>query len=195
MALIAAALCLFATSPVDGSFLRELLPAMLLRGAGRASRSGPDEPRDVRRPAQEAGPASGLVNTSAQVGGVLGLAVLATLSSSRSDALLDGGASVASALTSGYHLADLIGAALVLAAVAVGLTVVRSGRPTIERVGADSAAAEAASRHAVVDDRGLAARSRGVRVRRLHAFLARLPATATAVSDQEIGAAIDPRRW
>jgi sugar phosphate permease len=145
MALIAAALCLFATSPVDGSFLRDVLPAMLLLGGG----SGIAFPALMNlamsgaRP-EEAGLASGLVNTSAQVGGALGLAVLATLSSSRSDALRDGGASVASALTSGYHLAYLIGAALVLAAVAVGLTVVRSDRPTVERVGAEPAVAEAA---------------------------------------------------
>jgi sugar phosphate permease len=86
---------------------------------------------------EEAGLASGLVNTSAQVGGALGLAVLATLSSSRTDALRDGGEPLASALTSGYHLAYLIGAALVLAAIAVGLTVVKSDRPVAERAGVE----------------------------------------------------------
>ena len=86
----------------------------------------------------------GALDQCTQVGGALGLAVLATLSSSRSDALRDSGASAASALTSGYHLAYLIGAALVLAAVAVGLTVVRGDRPTVERLGAERAVAEAA---------------------------------------------------
>jgi hypothetical protein len=70
--------------------------------------------------------------------------VLATLSSSHSDALRSGGASVASALTSGYHLAYLIGAALVLAAIAIGLTVVRSDRPAVERAGAERTLPEAA---------------------------------------------------
>jgi MFS family permease len=145
MALIAAALCLFATSPVDGIFVRDVLPAMLLLGAGAgvAFPALMNLAMSGAKP-EEAGLASGLVNTSAQVGGALGLAVLATLSSSRSDALRDGGASVASALTSGYHLAYLIGAALVLAAVAVGLTVVSSDRPTVEPVGAEPAVVEAA---------------------------------------------------
>jgi MFS family permease len=138
MALIAGALALFARSPVDGVFVRDVMPAMLLLGAG----SGIAFPALMNlamsgaRP-EEAGLASGLVNTSAQVGGALGLAVLATLSSSRTDALRDGGEPLASALTSGYHLAYLIGAALVLAAIAVGLTVVKSDRPAAERAGVE----------------------------------------------------------
>jgi EmrB/QacA subfamily drug resistance transporter len=136
MALIAGALALFARSPVDGVFVRDVMPAMLLLGAG----SGIAFPALMNlamsgaKP-EEAGLASGLVNTSAQVGGALGLAVLATLSSSHTDALRDRGEPLASALTSGYHLAYLIGAALVLAAVVVGLTVVKSDRPAGERFG------------------------------------------------------------
>jgi hypothetical protein len=73
----------------------------------------------------DAGLASGLVNTTAQVGGALGLAVLATLSASHTNKLLARGESTAAALTGGYHLAFWIAAALVVAGIAVALTVVQ----------------------------------------------------------------------
>ena len=72
----------------------------------------------------DAGLASGLVNTSAQVGGAIGLAVLATVAASRTDSLVADGDSLASALTGGYHVAFIIAAALVVASIVVGLTVI-----------------------------------------------------------------------
>ncbi len=124
LALIALALMLFARVPVHGSYFIHVLPSMLLLGVGAGacfpalmnvamSGVGPEQ----------AGLASGLVNTTAQVGGALGLAVLATLSASRSGSQLAAGHSTAASLTSGYHLAFWIAAGLTLAAIAVVPTV------------------------------------------------------------------------
>jgi EmrB/QacA subfamily drug resistance transporter len=125
LALIAAALVYFARVPVDGNYVTDILPVMVLLGAG----AGTCFPALMTlamsgaTPA-DAGLASGLVNTGAQAGGALGLAILATLSSSRSDHLLSEGASQAAALTSGYHVAFWIAAGLVVACILVGLLVV-----------------------------------------------------------------------
>jgi EmrB/QacA subfamily drug resistance transporter len=126
LVLIAVGLLLFTQAPVDGSYVQDVLPVMLVLGFGigvcfpslmSLAMSGATQ--------QDAGLASGLVNTTAQVGGALGLAVLATVSATRSDDLIASGESTASALTSGYHLAFVIGAVLVSAAVVVALTVLQ----------------------------------------------------------------------
>ena len=126
LVLIVAALGLFTQVPVHASYVSDLLPAMLLLGAG-AGLAFPVLMALAMRgvPQSDAGLASGLVNTTAQVGGALGLAVLATLSASRSNHLLHSGHPFSSALTDGYHLSFLIGAGLVVAAILVALTVLR----------------------------------------------------------------------
>ena len=127
LVLIAAGLVLFALSPVHSSYLGDLLAPMLLFGVG-AGLSFPSLMGLAMSSAtqEDSGLASGLVNTSLQVGGALGLAVLATLSSTRTDNLLASGSSPDAALTSGFHLAFWIGAGLVTAAIAVTTLVLRS---------------------------------------------------------------------
>ena len=69
----------------------------------------------------ESGLAGGLVNTSQQIGGALGLAVLATIATLRTDALIHAGTPTAEALTGGFALLFLGTAAVsVIAAVAAG---------------------------------------------------------------------------
>jgi EmrB/QacA subfamily drug resistance transporter len=141
LVLIAAALVLFARAPVNGNYLTDVLPVMVLLGVG-AGMSFPSlmtlamsgaTPRD-------AGLASGLVNTTLQVGGAIGLAVLATLATTRTEHLLSGGEGTASALTGGYHLAFLVAAGLVAVALAVATTVLSS------RAGTDQPEEAAGSR-------------------------------------------------
>jgi hypothetical protein len=78
--------------------------------------------------ADDAGLASGLFNTTQQIGMAVGVAVLSTLAASRTEELLSAGDNEASALTGGYHLAFGIAAALLVAAFIVTLTVLRQPR-------------------------------------------------------------------
>jgi len=145
LALFMAGLALFARVPIEGGYVVDVLPVMVLLGVGAGlcfpalmtlamSGATPDD----------AGLASGLINTTAQVGGALGLAVLATLSASRSAALIGAGEPTPAALTSGYHLAFGIGAILVLVAIAVAVTVLQPERDTEPEADVDPAECEAA---------------------------------------------------
>jgi EmrB/QacA subfamily drug resistance transporter len=126
LVLIVIGLALFARAPVDGSYVVDVLPVMLLLGVG-AGLSFPSLMTLAMSGAtqSDSGLASGLVNTSLQVGGALGLAVLATLSSTRTDTLLADGERTAEALTGGYHLAFIVAAGLVALAVVVATTVLQ----------------------------------------------------------------------
>jgi EmrB/QacA subfamily drug resistance transporter len=127
LALATAGLLLFARAPVDGSYFTDIFPVMLLLGGG-AGLSFPALMTLAMSGAtpQDSGLASGFVNTTVQVGGAVGLAVLATLSTERTERLVADGENVASALNSGYHLAYLIGAALSVVAIVVAFVVLRS---------------------------------------------------------------------
>jgi sugar phosphate permease len=130
MVFVVAGLLLLARTPVDANYATDLLPAMILIGLG----AGLGFPSLMTlamsgATASDSGLASGLVNTSVQVGGAVGLAVLATFATERTDGLIADGESAASALNSGYHLAYLIGAGLVLVGIAIAVTVLRSQLP------------------------------------------------------------------
>jgi len=126
LGLIAAGLALFAVTPAGATYLSHIFPVTLLIGAG-AGLCFPALMTLAMSSAtpMDAGLASGLVNTTAQVGGALGLAVLATVSASRTSALIAQGRPVAVALTDGYHLAFWIAFGLVVAAIVVAATVLR----------------------------------------------------------------------
>jgi MFS family permease len=124
--MIGAGLLLFARTPVDGGYVADLLAPLLLVGAGvgTAFPSLMTLAMSGATPS-DAGLASGLVNTSMQVGGAIGLAVLATLATQHTEGQLDAGATRLAALNSGYHVAYLVGAALVAVAIAIAITVLR----------------------------------------------------------------------
>ena len=126
LVLIVAGLALFARAPVDGTYVVDVLPTMLLLGVG-AGLSFPSLMTLAMSGAtqSDSGLSSGLVNTSLQVGGALGLAVLATLSSTRTETLLADGEGRAEALTGGYHLAFIVAAGLVTLAVIAATTVLQ----------------------------------------------------------------------
>jgi EmrB/QacA subfamily drug resistance transporter len=123
-------LLLLARAPVDGTFVVDVLPSMILLGLGAGIAFNPvllAAMGDVEP--TEAGLASGLVNTSFMMGGALGLAVLASIAASRTDALITDGKSQIAALTGGYHAAFFVGAIFALTAAAVGALLLRVQMP------------------------------------------------------------------
>ena len=126
LAAMGGAMLLFARTPVDGSYVTDLLPIMLLFGFG-AGLSFPALMQLAMSGAtpSDMGLASGLANTTPQVGGAVGLAVLATLAADRTETLLGNGDGAMAALNGGFHLAYLVGAALVVVAIAVALLVLK----------------------------------------------------------------------
>ncbi|MET9252204.1 MFS transporter [Streptomyces sp. NPDC003717] len=129
LALLLAMLVLLARVPVHGGYVADLLPVMLLAaGFGlvlpsltQLAMSGAGE--------ADAGLASGLFNTTQQLGSALGVAVLSTLAAARTDALTRGGADRPEALTGGYHLAFATGAGLLALALLTTLLLLRRPAP------------------------------------------------------------------
>jgi EmrB/QacA subfamily drug resistance transporter len=126
LGLAAIGLLLFARAPVDGTFVVDVLPSMILLGLGAGMAFNPvllAAMGDVRQ--EEAGLASGVVNTAFMMGGALGLAVLASIAAARTDSLLSSGSDQLDALTGGYHVAFLVGAIFAAGAAVVGAALLR----------------------------------------------------------------------
>jgi EmrB/QacA subfamily drug resistance transporter len=128
LSLAAIGLVLFARAPVDGTYVVDVLPSMILLAFGAGMSFNPlllAAMSDVSP--TESGLASGVVNTAFMMGGALGLAVLASLAASHTQDLRAAGDGPLVALNGGYHVAFLIGAVFAIAAAAVAATVLRAG--------------------------------------------------------------------
>ena len=125
--LVAISLILLVLGPETTDYLRDWLVPMVLLGIG-AGLAFPALTILAMADAtpSDSGLASGILNTTTQVGAALGLAVLATLSTNRTSQLLGDGESATSALSSGYHFAWAIGAGLVLVSIVLAATLLRA---------------------------------------------------------------------
>ncbi|MFE9611170.1 MFS transporter [Streptomyces sp. NPDC006012] len=138
MVVTAVALGLLGRLPVDASYAPDILPSVILLGvgAGLALPAVMGLAMSGATPA-DSGLASGLINTTQQVGGALGVAILATLAGSRSESLLGQGKNPAEAMTGGYHVSFLVAAALEVVGVVLAAFVLRA--PKAAAVPADAA--------------------------------------------------------
>jgi MFS family permease len=126
LALVAVSLELFVLVPVHSDYVRNLLLPMALMGVG-AGLCFPSLTIIAMSDAtsDDSGLASGLLNTTTQIGASLGLAALATLSIARTQQLVGAGKPATDALSDGYHLAWSVGVGLVLLALALALVVLK----------------------------------------------------------------------
>ncbi|GAB3416642.1 MFS transporter [Flindersiella endophytica] len=136
LALLGAGLGWLARVPVDGRYLTDVLPVLVVLGVGAGLALPAVTSLAMSDVAgADAGLASGVLNTTQQVGGALGLSVLATLATGRTDLLLASGVARAAALTGGYQLAFGIGAALLAAAIVLTLVAVPGRRRSPHNAG------------------------------------------------------------
>jgi EmrB/QacA subfamily drug resistance transporter len=126
MAILTVGLVLFSQVSVGGSYAANLLPGFLIIALGMALCFVPISIAALAGVSQaEAGIASGLINTSQQIGGAVGIALLSTIAISRTEDEVASGAAVPEALTSGFQLAFWVGAGIALAGVLAALTLIR----------------------------------------------------------------------
>jgi EmrB/QacA subfamily drug resistance transporter len=143
--LAAAALAWFARVPVHGSFVVDILPAMILIGIGGGLAFNPvlmAAMSDVEP--QDAGLASGVANTAFMMGGAVGLAVLTSLATARTNHLTASGHGLHAALTGGYHYAFALGAAFSVIAALIGGLLLRNAHAPAAAVAVEEAELKAA---------------------------------------------------
>ncbi|WP_030160001.1 DHA2 family efflux MFS transporter permease subunit [Glycomyces sp. NRRL B-16210] len=127
LAVMVAGFVLFAQMRADGNYLADVLPGMVTAPLGFGIAIPALMTLGMADAAPEdAGVTSGLFNTSQQVGGAIGLAVISTAVAARTTALAEGGASRAEALTGGFRLGYGVAAGLAAAALVVAFTVIRA---------------------------------------------------------------------
>ncbi|MBC5816050.1 MAG: DHA2 family efflux MFS transporter permease subunit [Candidatus Eremiobacteraeota bacterium] len=123
-ALAAAGLLIFAITPLDAAYVTRLMPPMLLMGIGMGVSFPPLMMFGMSDATpQNSGLISGVIQTSAQVGGAFGLAILATSAAARTHGALAAGAKTVAALSAGYHFAFWVAAAFMILATIVAATV------------------------------------------------------------------------
>jgi EmrB/QacA subfamily drug resistance transporter len=133
MTALTAGLVYFTQVSVGGSYLGDLLPGFLLIAVGIGFAFVPFSIAALAGvQAAEAGLASGLINTSQQIGGALGIAALSTIATSRTDDALAGGSTQAAALVTGFHGAFLAGVIIAGLGIVAALTLIR--RDELEQV-------------------------------------------------------------
>ncbi|WP_327359204.1 MFS transporter [Streptomyces sp. NBC_01304] len=110
------------------NYFTDLLPVMLLAAGFGLALPALTSLGMSGAKSEDAGLASGLFNTTQQIGMAVGVAVLSTLAASRTESLTEAGRSASEALTGGFHLAFGVGAGLIVAAFAVAFTVLRAPR-------------------------------------------------------------------
>ncbi|MFF4250758.1 MFS transporter [Streptomyces sp. NPDC001663] len=127
LVLITGGMALLSRAPVHGSYVTDVLPAMLLLAAGFAAAMPPLTGLAMSGAREEdAGLASGLFNTTQVVGGSLGLAALSTLAASHTEGLLGRGAQLVPATAEGYQLAFRVAALVAAGALVLAAAVLRT---------------------------------------------------------------------
>jgi MFS family permease len=133
MGLLAVGMLYFTRIDVGGTYLTALLPGFLIIAVGMAMCFVPISIAALAGVGrEEAGLASGLINTTQQIGGAVGIALLSTIAITRTESKLAAGTAVSDAMVGGFQLAFLVGAAIAAAGLVAALLLIRDEELTVE---------------------------------------------------------------